>query len=76
MVFVQLMHVCQVVLSTWGGYQSYIAVVNLQKYEETSEKLAKWSNEAARQLHKTRTTQTSGALAVRPSYSCHQTRRL
>nr|POF14868.1 hypothetical protein CFP56_71252 [Quercus suber] len=63
-VFVQLMHVCQIALSAWGGYQSYIAIINLQKYEKTSEKLAEWSNEAARQLHKTRTTQTSGALAI------------
>lgn len=62
--FLQLLHLAQAGLAAYGGQQSYIAVTNLQKYEKTSEKLAKYSNEAERQLHKTRTTQTSGAAAI------------
>lgn len=64
--YLRLMHVCQMVLCSYGAYQSYIAITKLLKYEETSKKLAKWSSEAEHQLHKTRTTQASGALAVRP----------
>ncbi|KAF2722144.1 hypothetical protein K431DRAFT_293786 [Polychaeton citri CBS 116435] len=61
---IQLLHVTQAALAGYGVYQSYVAVTNLRLYEQTSEKLADWSNEAAHQLHKTRTTQTSGALAI------------
>lgn len=57
-------HVLQLGLSLYGGLLSLVAITRLQKYESTSEKLAEWSKEAAKQLHKTRTTQTSGALAV------------
>lgn len=60
----QLLHIAQAGLAAYGGQQSYVAITNLQKYEETSKKLAKYSNEAERQLHKTRTTQTSGVLAI------------
>jgi len=63
-VYLQLMFLCQVVLSGWGAYQSYIAITNLRKYEETTKKLAKWSSEVENQLNKTRTTQASGAIAV------------
>lgn len=66
--YLQLMHVSQAVLCCYGAYQSYIAITNLRKYEETTKKLAKWSGTAEEQLHKTRTTQTSGALAVSLSY--------
>ncbi|KAI0123704.1 hypothetical protein BJ170DRAFT_92258 [Xylariales sp. AK1849] len=62
--FLQILHLAQAALAAYGGQQSYVAITNLQKYEETSEKLAKYSNEASRQLHKTRTTQTSGAAAI------------
>ncbi|KAI4591637.1 hypothetical protein KJ359_012754 [Pestalotiopsis sp. 9143b] len=65
--FLQLLHLGQAGLAGYGAQQSYIAITNLQTYEETSEKLAKFSNEAERQLHKTRTTQTSGALAIAAS---------
>lgn len=58
-------HVAQLVLAAYGGFLSYQAVVRLQKYEKTSEKLADWSKEAARQLRLTRTTQAAGAVAVR-----------
>lgn len=62
--YLQLMHVCQAILCGYGAYQSYVAITNLRKYEETTKKLAKWSSTAEEQLHKTRTTQASGALAV------------
>lgn len=57
-------HVAQVLYTLYGGYLSYIAITNLQKYEATSKKLAEWSKEAENQLWKTRTTQASGVLAV------------
>lgn len=60
----QLLHLAQVALAGYGSTQSYTAITNLQKYEDASKKLAKYSNEAERQLHKTRTTQTSGAVAI------------
>ena len=63
-VFVRGMHATQLLLALYGASVSYVAVTKLQKYEETSEKMAEWSNTAANELHKTRTTQTSGALAV------------
>lgn len=60
-----LVHAGQAGLSIFAAYHSYIAITNLQTYEATSEKLAEWSDEAAKQLSKTRTTQTTGALTVR-----------
>lgn len=62
--YLRLMHVCQVAISAYGGVQSYVAITNLQNYEQTAKKLAEWSSEAERQLKKTRTTQASGAIAV------------
>ena len=66
--YMRLTHVCQVALSAYGAYQSYIAITNLRTYEATTKKLAKWSDVVDRELHKTRTTQASGAIAVRLSY--------
>ena len=63
--FMRIIHLGQALLSGYGALHSYLAVTNLQKYEKTSEKLAEWSEEAANQLRKTRTTQTTAALAVR-----------
>ena len=57
------LHAAQALLAGWGGFQSAIAITRLQTYESASKKLADWSSEAARQLHRTRTTQASGALA-------------
>lgn len=62
MSLVKLLHLAQVGLSSYGLYLSYITVTNLQQYEEQSKKVAEYSEIAAQQLHKTRTTQTSGAL--------------
>ncbi|KAH8668920.1 hypothetical protein BX600DRAFT_460962 [Xylariales sp. PMI_506] len=60
----QFLHLGQAALAGYGANQSYEAIWRLQKYESTSEKLAQYSSEAARQLHKTRTTQTAGVLAM------------
>jgi hypothetical protein len=59
-----LLHALQAFFSAYTLYLSSIAVQNLQKYEKTSKKAAKYSNIAGQQLHKTRTTQASGALSV------------
>ena len=51
-------------LSLYASQKSYIAITNLQKYEEKSEKAAKHLDKAAHELYKTRVTQASGAGAV------------
>ncbi|KAK8019996.1 hypothetical protein PG990_005134 [Apiospora arundinis] len=60
----QILHLAQAALAGYGGQQSFAAIQNLQKYEETAQKAAKWSNEADRQLKKTRTTQAAGVVAL------------
>jgi len=60
----RLLHASQALLSLYGGYSSYIAITNLQKYEATTKKLAKWSNTVDEQLQKTRTTQSTGAVTI------------
>lgn len=52
-------------LSLYAAQKSYIAITNLQKYEERTEKAAKHLEKAGRDLYKTRVTQASGAAAVR-----------
>ncbi|THX41061.1 hypothetical protein D6C78_02031 [Aureobasidium pullulans] len=64
MFFTQILHTGQIALCAYGAYVSYIAIRNLQQYEETSKKAAKYSGEAEHQLHKTRTTQASGAVCI------------
>ncbi|KAL8836980.1 MAG: hypothetical protein Q9176_005981 [Flavoplaca citrina] len=51
-------------ISIYSAQKSYIAITNLQKYEERSERAAKHSETAAHELHKTRTTQGSSAGAI------------
>ena len=51
-------------LSLYAGQKSYIAIANLQQYEERTEKAAKHLDKAAHDLYKTRVTQASGAAAV------------
>ena len=70
-VYLQAMHTCQLALSSYGILQSYIAITNLQTYEGAATKLAKWSDEANKQLQLTRTTQTSGAIAVHTHHRIH-----
>jgi len=62
--FLTTCHVGQSLVSLYGLAVSYFSITNLQKYEEQSEKAAKYSGTAEHQLHKTRTTQASGALSV------------
>lgn len=57
-------HVGQAILTSYTALLSYTSIVKLNKYEEMSEKAASYSNTAEHQLHKTRTTMTSGALAT------------
>jgi hypothetical protein len=54
----------QAAFSAYNLYLASISITNLQKYEEKSEKAAEWSDTAEKQLHKSRTTQASGTLAV------------
>lgn len=61
---VTAIHIGQSLVSLYGLAVSYFSITNLQKYEEQSEKAAKYSGTAEHQLHKTRTTQASGALSV------------
>ncbi|OCK95959.1 uncharacterized protein K441DRAFT_686316 [Cenococcum geophilum 1.58] len=59
-----LPHAAQAILSCYGLYHSYQCIMKLRQYEERSEKAAKYSNIAAEQLYKTRTTQASAAIAL------------
>ncbi|KAK3081172.1 hypothetical protein LTS18_009458, partial [Coniosporium uncinatum] len=59
-----LLHVAQVAFSAITGYHAYIAITNLQQYEEKTKKAGKYVEEANRQLYRTRTTQGAGAVAV------------
>jgi hypothetical protein len=58
-------HLAQAGLSAYSLFHAYISITNLNKWEDKTEQAAKYSETAAQELHKTRTTQTSGALAVR-----------
>lgn len=60
----QLLHVTQIALVAYGGQHAYVAIRNLRKYEEKSEKAAQYSSEAARQLRTTRTTMALGAVTL------------
>jgi len=53
-------------ISLYAARSSYIAIINLRKYEERSQRAANYSETAAHQLYKTRVTQASSAAAVRP----------
>ncbi|RYO98223.1 hypothetical protein DL764_007151 [Monosporascus ibericus] len=67
MILMQLIHLTQVALAGYGALHSYGAITNLRTYESTAEKAARYSNEAERQLHETRTTQGAGAAALAAS---------
>ncbi|KAH7049193.1 hypothetical protein B0J12DRAFT_538997, partial [Macrophomina phaseolina] len=45
-------------------YFCYVSIKNLQRYEKKTEKAAEYSNTAAEQLHRTRTTQGSALVTV------------
>lgn len=57
-------HAGQAIASACAGMFSAMAIFNLQKREEQTKQAAQYLDTAAHQLHKTRTTQTSGAVAV------------
>ena len=61
---VGILHATQAASSAYGIYLSYHSITSLRRYEEKSEKAAKWSNTAGHQLYKTRVTQASGLGAV------------
>jgi len=63
-----VLHLGQAGLAGYSLFHAYIAITNLRKFEEKTEKAAEWSTTAEHELHKTRTTQTSGTLAVRPGH--------
>jgi hypothetical protein len=63
---ITITHAIQAAFSGYNLYLTSIAIPKLQKYEDASKKAAKFSNIAETQLYKTRTTQASGTLAVRP----------
>ncbi|KAK5012943.1 hypothetical protein BJ546DRAFT_951390 [Cryomyces antarcticus] len=67
------LHSIQACLGAYGLYLSYISITDLQRYEEKSEKAAKYSTTAEHQLHKTRTTQVSGALTITTSLAASLT---
>ena len=67
----QTLHALQAGIAVYTGYFSYLSIQILRKYEETTKKAAQYSNEAEYRLHKTRTTQASGALSVRQLLSTH-----
>ena len=57
-------HGGQAILTSYTTLLAYTSIVKLQKYEKMSQKAASYSNTAEHQLHKTRTTMTSGALST------------
>jgi hypothetical protein len=59
-----LLHAVEIGVSGYALYHASIAIPNLQKYESKSKKAAKYLDTAARELHRTRTTQTAGTVAV------------
>ena len=65
MLFSHLISIGIAALSSYTGYLSYQAVTRLQNYESTSEKAAKVSDKARRELNTTRSTHTQAALTVR-----------
>ena len=63
-VLLELYHAIQTCVSVYLGLLSAMAIYSLRQWEGQTQAASKYSNMASRQLHKTRATQTSGALAV------------
>ncbi|KAI4138172.1 MAG: hypothetical protein LQ341_004780 [Variospora aurantia] len=51
-------------ITLYAAQKSYVAILSLLKYEERSEKAAKHSDTAARELYKSKATQQSSAAAI------------
>ncbi|KAJ3560789.1 hypothetical protein NPX13_g9185 [Xylaria arbuscula] len=64
----KVVHIGQIVIAAYGAMQCQVAITRLLDYEDATKKLAKVSSEAQRQLHKTRTTQAAGAIAILVSF--------
>lgn len=60
-----VVHALQAAFGVYNLYLSSQAIQNLLNYEEKTKKAAEWSNEAERQLWKTRYTQATNVGAVR-----------
>ncbi|KAF1985326.1 hypothetical protein K402DRAFT_357926 [Aulographum hederae CBS 113979] len=58
-----LVYVAQTVFAGNASYKSYIAISNLIQYEERTKQAAQYSDTAAIELRKTRTTQGAGVVA-------------
>ncbi|KAI0910169.1 hypothetical protein F4823DRAFT_562227 [Ustulina deusta] len=65
----KLAHLAQIVIAVYGAMQCQVAISRLVEYEDATKKLAKISGEVERQLHKTRTTQAAGAIAILASFA-------
>ncbi|KAL9095132.1 MAG: hypothetical protein Q9165_002735 [Trypethelium subeluteriae] len=63
-IILRFLHLAQAGIAGYGLYVSSISITNLQKYEKKTERAAKYSQSAADQLYKTRTTQGAGAVAI------------
>jgi hypothetical protein len=63
-VLLEIFHALQACGAMLAGLFSAMAIYNLQQWEPQTQTAAKYSNMAAQQLQKTRTTQASGAIAV------------
>jgi len=59
----KVFHFHQALFSAYAVYLSSISVSDSKQYESKAEKAAEWSNTAEHELHKTRTTLTSGTAA-------------
>ncbi|KAF2668347.1 hypothetical protein BT63DRAFT_425669 [Microthyrium microscopicum] len=58
------LHVAQIGLSAYALYHASISIPNLQKWEKSSERAAKVSKSAERDLKMTRQTQAAGAVGA------------
>jgi hypothetical protein len=64
--FITVLHGSQALFSLYNLSLCIISITKLRGYEATSKKAAQYSQAAADELNKTRTTQASALLAVRP----------
>jgi hypothetical protein len=58
------LHIAQAGLSGYSLFHAYNSISKLRQWEPATEKVAEYSEVAAKELHKTRTTQTAAAVTV------------
>ena len=63
-VILEMYHAIQACVSALAALLSVMAIYSLNQWEPQAETASRYSTTASKQLHKTRTTQASGALAV------------